>query len=238
MGRIRKYKLKQAKYQLEKLDTHRFSFFSSTLNALDQIINQNAPVLIEKKGKNYGIKVSTTKYPDKLNLVYRERGGGFLPFLKAPKTILYGIEFSYGIPEITPWFISSQEKELNLGKFGLWREKPRLWERIRRKKVKIPRGIDELLSDLGKDRKLSEAISNLIKTTASLKPAVTSFDCFHKWGKNTRPNLAMVFHFNTTDKDQISPERNSQAWHQVVRASCSLLMAARELVERYRARHY
>jgi hypothetical protein len=233
MPQIKKLTMQQTKDRLAQLDAHRFFFFSTTLDALEKVINPRAPVLLEKKGKDIGIKVSSTRHPDKLNLVYREQKGFF-----SPKTIFYGIEFTYGVPEIAPWFIASSGNNLKKGKFDLWREKPSFWERIRQKKPPLPRGIDEILQNLNTDSRLQETAASLLRTAAPLTSTKISFECFHKWSKNIRPNLAMVFEYSGAKRTKIDPERKPSVWKEVVPISCELLMIARALFERYRARHY
>ncbi|MFX0114936.1 MAG: hypothetical protein ACFFB3_10350 [Candidatus Hodarchaeota archaeon] len=233
MPRIKKLTMQQTKDRLAQLDAHRFFFFSTTLDALEKVINPRALVLLEKRGKDIGIKVSSIKYPDRLNLVFRERGGFF-----SPKTIFYGIEFTYGVPEIAPWFIASSVNNLKESKFDLWREKPSFWERIQRKKPPLPRGIDEILKNLNTDHHLQETTTTLLRTAAPFASTKISFECFHKWAKNIRPNLAMVFEFPKVKKTKIGPERKPSAWKEIVPIICDLLLIARTLFERYRARHY
>ncbi|MFX1513340.1 MAG: hypothetical protein ACFFCQ_12200 [Promethearchaeota archaeon] len=230
--------MNQTKRKIEKLEPRAQFFFFTTLNGLENIINQSAPVFFQKKRKGYyGIQILTTKYPVPLNLVYK--GITNLGFLKKLKSIIYGIEFSWGIPEIRPWFIINVNL-LKKNKFGVSRISSSFWEKIQQKRFIPPRSINQLLRDLNTSRQIRDLSSTLVRAVEPLKPKRIALVCTHKPEiiEKGRPNLALSFEFKLRNGQKIGPENSPVVWNEVVTRCGDLFMVTRNRCEAYRTLYF
>ncbi len=238
MAKTKKLSLIQAKRRIQKIESRAQYFFFTTLTGLENITNHSAPVLFQKKRSHYyGIQILTTKYPVALNLVYNGTNGS--GFLKKAQSIIYAIEFSWGIPEIRPWFITNFNL-LKGNRFALSRVRSTFWEKVQRKNFIHPRGIKQLLQDLDTNIHIHNHASIVIKTVEPLKPNGMTFVCSHKPKiiEEDRPNLSLSFEFIVKKQERIGPEISPAVWNETVIRSCDLLLAVRERCEAYRTLYF